>query len=375
MQSPEKKNAEEVAVGNAVLDGSPERARGYHDPETLPASEPERTRGSGGDEPPEPPGRSGVPPPSRVVGRPELLVRNPELADLDWPAIEARFPVRVPRSWGVTPELLRQALPDPRELEHAEGDTPDPVGEQQKSPLPWVVQKHEDRVLLLLTKRCHLYCRYCFRADHQPGSGEDPTSAEWRMMLAYARDSGAREVILSGGDPLAIPDQKLYSAIDGVRPDPVSTSGPRAPVVRIHTRAPITSPSRVTPALVRGLAARTPVWVIVHCNHPAELTPAARTALARFVDAGIPVLNQSVLLQGVNDDATVLAELCETLVTLRVFPYYLHHPDAVPGNAHFRVSQDAGRAIYAALARKVSGLALPRYVFDAPDGSGKRDVG
>lgn len=378
MQSPEKKNAEEVAVGNTVLDGSPERARGYHDPETLPASGPERSpvkddpasleraRGSGG----------GVrPKTSPVVGRPELLVRHPELAGLDWSAIEARFPVRVPRTWGVTPELLRQALPDPRELEPAEGDVADPVGEQQRSPLPWVVRKHEDRVLLLLTKRCHLYCRYCFRADHQPGSGEDPTSAEWRTMLAYARDSGAREVILSGGDPLAIPDPKLYSAIDGVRPDPMSTSGPRAPVVRIHTRAPITSPSRVTPELVQGLAARAPVWVIVHCNHPAELTPPVRTALARFVDAGIPVLNQSVLLKGVNDDAAVLAELCETLVTLRVFPYYLHHPDAVPGNAHFRVSLDAGRAIYAALSRKVSGLALPRYVIDPPDGSGKRDVG
>ncbi len=262
---------------------------------------------------------------------------------------------------------MRQALPDARELEVHPGDTPDPVGEQQKSPLPWVVQKHADRVLLLLTKRCHMYCRYCFRADHQPGGSDDPTPAEWSRMLEFTKRSGASEVILSGGDPLAIRDEKLYSAIDGVR------SG-RAPVIRIHTRAPITWPSRVTAELVAGLAARAPVWVIVHCNHPAELTPAVREALGRLVDGGIPVLNQSVLLQGVNADPAVLAELCEALVALRVFPYYLHHPDAVPGNAHFRVSLEQGRAIYRELAGRVSGLALPRYVLDPPDGSGKRDV-
>jgi len=186
-------------------------------------------------------------------------------------------------------------------------------------------------------------------------------------MLTYARGSGAREVILSGGDPLAIRDDRLFHAIDGVRTG-------ASPVIRIHTRAPITSPARVTPALVQGLAARAPTWVIVHCNHAAELTPAVRAALARLVDAGIPVLNQSVLLAGVNDDAEVLVSLCEELVALRVFPYYLHHPDAVPGNAHFRVPVAKGLRIYADMTRRLSGLALPRYVVDPPDGTGKRDV-
>lgn len=304
------------------------------------------------------------------MGRPELLRRHPELAELDWPALDQRFPIRVPRGFldaaDGNPALLRQALPDARELQADPGDVPDPVGEQQRSPLPWVVRKHDDRVLLLLTKRCHLYCRYCFRADHRPGQSDDPSPTEWDAMLAYARDSGAEEVILSGGDPLAVRDERLFAAIDGVRP--------QVPVVRVHTRAPITAPSRVTDALASGLAARAPVWVIVHCNHPGELTPEVRQALARLVDAGVPVLNQSVLLRGVNDDAAVLAALCTELVRLRVFPYYLHHTDAVPGNAHFRVPIAEGRRIHAELARRVSGLALPRYVIDPPDGSGKRDV-
>ena len=311
-------------------------------------------------------------PGSLMVGRLELEARFEQLSGVDWEALEARFPIGVPRGFvdaavGAGREaLLRQALPDNRELLTDAGDVPDPVGEQRLSPMPWVVRKHQDRVLLLLTKRCHLYCRYCFRADHQPGAGVDPTEQEWTAMLDYARQSGAEEVILSGGDPLAIRDQRLFDAIDAVRG--------HVPVIRIHTRAPITFPSRITDSLIAGLKIRNPVWVIVHCNHEAELTPAVQAALTRLVDAGIPVLNQSVLLRGVNDDAEVLAALCTALVRLRVFPYYLHHPDAVPGNAHFRLSEKEGRALYAGLAERVSGLALPRYVCDPPDGSGKRDV-
>lgn len=290
---------------------------------------------------------------------------------MDWAAVAARFPVRLPRRYlGAAahpgdPRLLT-ALPANDELAPHPGDVPDPVGEQARSPVPWVVQKHRDRVLLLLTKRCHLYCRYCFRRDHAPGATEDPTDGEWAQMLAFARGSGAREVILSGGDPLALPDARLFAAIDGVRPE--------VPVVRVHTRAPITSPSRVTPRLVAGLRARAPVWVLVHANHPVELTAEVRTALSRLVDGGLPVLNQSVLLRGVNDDAAVLASLSEALVELRVYPYYLHHPDAVPGNAGFRLSLHEGKRIYEDLRKRVSGIGLPSYVVDPPDGTGKRLV-
>lgn len=310
-------------------------------------------------------------PPGRVVGRPELLAHRPDLAEV-WDGADAAFPVRVTRSFygRMNPDdpndpLALQVLPSASELVPAPGDLDDPVGDLRMSPLPWVVRKHADRVLVLMTKRCQIYCRYCFRRNIEHGE-QDPTDAELAAALAYAKTSGAHEVILSGGDPLAVTDERLFGAIDAVRPE--------VPVVRIHTRAPIALPSRVTPALVEGLRKRAPVWVIVHTNHPRELAPDVDEALSRLVDAGIPVLNQSVLLAGVNDDPAVLQALSEALVERRVFPYYLHHPDAASGNAAFRVTFERGLAIYAELAKRVSGLALPAYVVDPPDGSGKIPV-
>jgi lysine 2,3-aminomutase len=308
-----------------------------------------------------------------VVGRPEILAARPDLAAL-WAEADRLFPVRVTRSFwerldpaDPADPLARQVLPSAEELAADPSDLLDPVGDARCSPLPWVVHKYPSRVLLLVTKRCHLTCRYCFRRDHRPGEREDPSPQDWAAALDYAVRSGAEEVILSGGDPLAVRDDRLFAAIDALRP--------AIPVIRIHTRAPITAPARVTPALAAGLAARGPVWVVVHCNHARELTPDVDAALARLVASGIPVLNQSVLLRGVNDDPAVLADLCRALIRRRVFPYYLHHPDAVRGTAHLRVSLDEGRAIYDALRRQISGIALPRYVIDPPEGTGKRDVG
>ena len=307
-----------------------------------------------------------------VLGRAEVLEVRPDLADI-WRAANAAFPILITRSWweriqqaDPNDPLARQALPHPDELVPDPADLDDPVGDAACSPLPWVVHKYPDRVLLLLTKRCHLYCRYCFRRNHHPSERVDPTPEEWRAAVEYARTSGATEVILSGGDPLAVSDDQLFEAIDALRD--------QVPTLRIHTRAPITRPDRVTPALVQGLAARGPIWVVVHCNHKAELSPEVDAALARLVDAGVPVLNQAVLLRGVNDDVEVLAALCEALVQRRVFPYYLHHTDAAGGNAHFRVSLEEGRLLWQGLRARVSGVALPRYVIDPPDGSGKRDV-
>jgi lysine 2,3-aminomutase len=252
----------------------------------------------------------------------------------------------LPRAWVDRAEpraddpLLLQALPDPRELAADADDRDDPVGDAARSPVPWVVRKHPDRVLLLLTKRCHLYCRYCFRRNHRPGDREDPTEPEWADMLAYAANSGARECILSGGDPLAVSDARLFEAIDATR---------AIPLVRVHTRAPISFPRRVTDALVAGLRRRAPVWMVVHANHPRELDDEVGAALGRLVDAGLPVVNQSVLLAGVNDSVDVLEALSARLLSLRVFPYYLHHPDHASGNAHFRVSVERGLAIWRGL--------------------------
>lgn len=305
---------------------------------------------------------------SYTVGRPEAT-RRLGVDEAVWSEADARFPVRVPRAWFDRIEdpddpLGRQALPHPSELEADPEGREDPVGERGLKPSPWVVRKHADRVLLLLTRRCHLYCRYCFRRNDHDGGPADPSAAELDEAIRFCRDSGARELILSGGDPLAVRDEKLFAVIDAIG----------APTVRVHTRAPITAPERVTTELVEGLASRAPVWILVHCNHPDELSPPVREALARFVDAGLPVLNQAVMLRGVNDDVDVLAGLCEELVSLRVFPYYLHHTDRAAGNARFRVGFEEGLRLHEALAARVSGVALPRYVVDLPDGSGKIEV-
>lgn len=305
----------------------------------------------------------------RVVGRREALSRFPNLSRSLWDRADRVFPVRLTRSWleriqSADDPLARQVLPSAAELLPHPGDNTDPVGEGTVSPSPWLVRKHADRVLFIVTRRCHLYCRYCFRRNHT--GAEDPSPAELEEALRYICQSGVRELILSGGDPLAITDQKLFSILDRVRPS--------VPVIRIHTRAPITAPHRMTDDLIAGLKARAPVWVIVHCNHPQELSAPVRAGLTRLVDAGVPVLNQAVLLQGVNDDPAVLATLCEELVALRVFPYYLHHTDKAAGNADFRVSIQRGLSIYRALSARVSGIALPRYVIDRPDGSGKIPV-
>jgi lysine 2,3-aminomutase len=173
-------------------------------------------------------------------------------------------------------------------------------------------------------------------------------------------------VILSGGDPLAVKDSHLLDTIDRLRD--------AAGAIRIHTRAPITLPSRVTDELCAALRERSPVWVVVHCNHPRELSPEVDLALARLVDHGVPVLNQSVLLAGVNDDPDVLADLCRSLVLRRVLPYYLHVTDRARGNAHLRVGVARAVALHDALRHRVSGVALPRLVADPPEGTGKVDA-
>lgn len=310
--------------------------------------------------------------PKPVVRRGEILEARPDLETI-WREAHASFPVLVTRSlWErMDPEdpldpIAMQVLPDRRELEVHPDALADPVGEKAHSPLPWVIHKHPDRVLLMVTKRCHVYCRFCFRRTHAPSERLDPSPEEWSAALDYARRSGASEVILSGGDPLVLSDEKLGRALDALQG--------AVPTVRVHTRAPISSPERVTEELIEVLLRAPATWVVVHCNHPAELSDEVDAALAKLVDSGIPVLNQSVLLQGVNDDPDVLASLSESLVRRRVFPYYLHHTDRVEGTSHFWVSAERGRAIFHELAARVSGLALPKYVWDPPDGTGKTPV-
>lgn len=306
---------------------------------------------------------------SRLLSPREAKARFEGVDTALWRRLETVFPVRITRSWAnrmkrADDPLGRQVVPVDAELDSFEDDVHDPVGEEQRMPHPLIVQKHPDRLLLLVTRRCHLHCRYCFRRDLD---GEaDPSDAELESAIAFAAGRGVREVILSGGDPLILRTDKLQYILSSLRQSVAQ--------LRIHSRAPVTFPERVDENLVDMLRSNGPLWLVVHCNHPDELSPEVERALAMLVDGGIPVLNQSVLLRGVNDDVDVLAALSERLLALRIKPYYLHHPDAVVGGAAFRVSIEEGLSLHRALRSRVSGLGLPAYVIDPPDGTGKVPV-
>jgi lysine 2,3-aminomutase len=217
---------------------------------------------------------------------------------------------------------------------------------------------------------CPVYCRFCFRREQVGPEGETLTAAELEAALDYIR---ARpeiwEVIVTGGDPFLLSPRRLGGltrALDAI---------PHLGVIRFHTRVPIVDPARVSAGLLRALAAEKAVYVAIHANHPRELGAAARAACGRLARAGIPLLGQTVLLRGVNDDPAVLAALFRGLVAMRVKPYYLHHPDLAPGTAEFRPSIAEGQALMRALRGRVSGLCQPTYVLDLPGGAGKVPVG
>ena len=303
----------------------------------------------------------------RILGLKEALSRFLDVETEVWRGADRLFPVRITQSWAERSKSIHgplgvQAFPNRQELYSHPNDLQDPVGESTLSPVPWVIVKHSDRALLLVTKRCHLYCRYCFRRAHD--GAQDPTKSELQHALQYINSGDFQETILSGGDPLAVSNTKLDLILQTVQ----------TPIIRIHTRAPVTAPFRVTDELVSVLQKRKGTWVIIHCNHPDELSDEVIKGIKKFQLAGIPVLNQAVLLRGVNDEPAVLKQLFLRLVELQIFPYYLHHTDAVSGNAKFRVSLQRGLQIWEEVAQEVSGIALPRYVIDPADGSGRIDV-
>jgi lysine 2,3-aminomutase len=264
--------------------------------------------------------------------------------------------------------IARQFVPDARELDTADEELADPIGDSAHAPLTGIVHRYPDRVLLTPLMACPVYCRFCFRRE-AVGMGA-LTPAQMAAALGYIRDRAEiREVILSGGDPLALSPRRmkaLIAALDEI--DHVET-------VRIHSRVPVADPARVTPAMVAALKAETPVWLAIHCNHPRELTAEARAAARALADGGIPLLAQTVLLKGVNDDAATLESLMRALVRNRIKPYYLHHGDRARGTAHFRTTLDTGRALMRSLRGRLSGIAQPAYVLDIPGGHGKVPVG
>ncbi len=266
--------------------------------------------------------------------------------------------------------IARQFMPDERELAAEPNELADPIGDDAHSPVPGIVHRYPDRVLLKLTQICAVYCRFCFRRETvgRPGALD---RAALDAALDYIRDhADIWEVILTGGDPLVLSARRLrevmkaLAAIDHVK------------VVRVHTRVPIAEPARITAELVRAIRIKgKAVYVALHVNHPRELTAEARAAAARMADAGIPLLAQSVLLVGVNDRPEVMQELMRALVECRIKPYYLHHADLAPGTAHLRTSVETGQGLMRELRGRASGLCQPAYVLDIPGGHGKSPIG
>jgi len=268
--------------------------------------------------------------------------------------------------------IARQFIPAPEELVASPGEDGDPIGDNAHSPVEGIVHRYPDRVLLKPTHTCAVYCRFCFRREMVGPEGLSNLSpAQLDAAFAYIADRPEIwEVIVTGGDPFVLSPRRLADLMDRL------AAIPHVKIVRFHTRVPAVDPEAVTDDLVAALKRSTKtVYVALHANHARELTPAAREACARIVDAGIPMISQTVLLRGVNDDPTVLAELMRTFVEMRIRPYYLHHGDLAPGTAHLRTTIAEGQAIMKALRGTVSGLTQPTYVLDIPGGHGKVPVG
>jgi lysine 2,3-aminomutase len=268
--------------------------------------------------------------------------------------------------------IARQFIPNALELVAREGENADPIGDDVHSPVAGIVHRYPDRVLFKLVHVCAVYCRFCFRREMVgPGKASALPAAAYDGAIDYIRaHPEVWEVILTGGDPLMLSPRRLaevmadLAAIDHVR------------IIRIHTRVPVADPARITPAMISALKVTgATTWVALHANHVRELTSKARAACADIVDAGIPMVSQSVLLRGINDDAATLEALMRGLVECRIKPYYLHHGDLAPGTSHLRTTLEQGQELMRALRGRVSGLCQPDYVIDIPGGHGKAPVG
>ena len=264
--------------------------------------------------------------------------------------------------------IARQFLPSLDELTLLPEEVADPIGDAAHSPVPGIVHRHPDRVLFKAVAACPVYCRFCFRREMiGPGHENALSKADFDAALAYiAAHPEIWEVILTGGDPFILSPRRM-AEITG-RLGTIA----HVKVIRWHTRVPVTDPERVSDQMVAALhASGATTYVAVHANHPREFSPDAKAAIARLADGGVPLVSQSVLLKGVNDDVEILADLMRGFVENRVKPYYLHHPDLAPGTSHFRLGIEEGLVLVCELRAKLSGLAMPVYMLDIPGGFGK----
>lgn len=316
---------------------------------------------------------------SEVVTDPEELI---QLLDLDRSLLDqthaaARgFPLKVPRALinrikkgDISDPILQQVLPLGLELNNQPGYSDDPLKEKTYNPIPGLLHKYHGRVLLTLTSACGVHCRYCFRREF-PYEENNPGSKGWSAVLDYIKhDASITEVILSGGDPLVMNDTMLRQFVDKIGEIPHITR------LRIHTRMPIVIPQRVTQELVNTLTqTRLNCVVVLHCNHPQELDDTVFTAIQLLKNSNATLLNQSVLLKGVNDCVDILIALSEILFTAGVLPYYLHLLDKVRGAAHFDLPSDCARTLHQGMLERLPGYLVPKLVFEQAGAGSKITV-
>ncbi len=280
-----------------------------------------------------------------------------------------RYPMRInPYYMGLIEEendpIYRQCMPDVRELEDA-GAVADPLNEEGHSPVYGLTHRYPDRVLLLVSSECAMYCRFCNR-KRKVGRSSMATDASIEQGIAYIRaHREVRDVLLSGGDPLLLEDARLWEILSAIR------AISHVEIIRIGTRVPCTLPQRVTPELTMLLQKFHPLYINIHFNHPLEITSESSLACNRLADAGIPLGCQTVLLKGINDNLNVMGNLMRKLLTIRVKPYYLFHADPARGTSHFRTSLNRGLDIIRGLQGHTSGLCVPHFAIDLLGGGGK----
>lgn len=307
---------------------------------------------------------------SEAIRDPQLLISELNLPEsLLEPALRTAqsFPLMVPRNYldRIEPgnpddPLLKQILPVDSENKLAPGFTTDAVGDLNVRSSPGILHKYQGRALLMVSGACAIHCRYCFRR-HYPYQDEPRTLAAWEpAWKTLAADPTIQEVILSGGDPLLLTDVRLQELCDRI------AAIPHVKRLRIHSRLPVVLPDRIHDRLLDHFqqlnGKGTQVWMVIHANHPNEISGDVEVALRAVLASAVPVLNQAVLLKGINDNADTLVELSERLINLGVIPYYLHQLDRVSGTAHFEVSEEQGRALIQEMRTRLPGYAVPQYV-------------
>jgi len=306
----------------------------------------------------------------------ESLTRPEELAERFFVNVEElnpvvkRYPMRVTTYYislvqQIGDPIWLQCVPDPRELKE-DGLPADPLNEEGLSPVPGLIHRYPDRVVLIVSSTCATFCRFCMRKRYVGcPQRRNPTDSLGAALEYIEKTPEVRDVILSGGDPLLLSDEGLDEILSDLR------RIRHVEIIRIGSRTPVTLPERITLRLCRMLKKHHPLYVNTHFNHPMEITARSAAACARLADSGIPIGNQTVLLKGVNDDLAVMKELMERLLRIRVRPYYIHQMDLVKGGNHFRTRIEQGLKIMEGLRGHISGMATPYYVVDLPGGKGK----